>query len=111
MKQPMGRVQRILDSQGPLLIIVPSHSDHELTVALRIAQDLHMFHRMQAEIAFDTDVERINSNNVLVIGVRNLWVKRILIQTASPVVSRNASLCLENRRITGRTKGKHLAHF
>ncbi|KAG7092176.1 hypothetical protein E1B28_008545 [Marasmius oreades] len=71
--QRSGRVQTILSSDhAPLVFVVP-HSDNEreLSVALRTVHDLHIYHRLDAEILRDTEVApNIGFGNLVVIGNR-----------------------------------------
>ncbi|KAF5373151.1 hypothetical protein D9758_001792 [Tetrapyrgos nigripes] len=70
--QLSGRMQTILASKGPIALVIPDVShDQELSVALRIAHDLHTYHRIDSAIiqsseVFTTDV--VNEGNVVVIG-------------------------------------------
>lgn len=65
-------MQTILSSTGPISLVVPDDLDgQELSVALRIAHDLHTYHRLDSQIvrsseAFDPDI--LDGGNIVVIG-------------------------------------------
>lgn len=73
--QSSGRMQMILDSRGPLILVVPNDQRSEaFEVALRLAHDLDMFHRLDSQIWTSDDAMRsakagrLGHGNIIVIG-------------------------------------------
>ncbi|KAL0578240.1 hypothetical protein V5O48_003735 [Marasmius crinis-equi] len=69
--QRSGRVQTILSADhAPLVFVVPDkNNERELSVALRAAHDLQIYHRLDAEILRDTEVSSsIGLGNLVVVG-------------------------------------------
>ncbi|KAF9036995.1 hypothetical protein BDZ89DRAFT_1061691 [Hymenopellis radicata] len=70
--QASGRIQSVLSSNGPITLVIPDDGHtHEMNVALRIAHDLELYHRLDSEIirsseAFKNDL--LGQGNVVVIG-------------------------------------------
>ncbi len=70
--QASGRIQAVLSSNGPITLVIPDDNHtHEMNVALRIAHDLELYHRLDSEIirsseAFEND--SLSQGNVVVIG-------------------------------------------
>lgn len=63
-------MQSLLASIGPLVLVVP-HDDprsHEMSVALRIAHDLNTYHKFDASIVTNIDIDVLNLGNIVVIG-------------------------------------------
>ncbi|KAF8626190.1 hypothetical protein AX15_005070 [Amanita polypyramis BW_CC] len=77
--QPSGRLQMILMSTDSITIIIPRKGpSHELTIALRLVHDLHLFHRLDAEVldeneAFVKIEEGIfTQGNLIIVGSTNM---------------------------------------
>jgi hypothetical protein len=73
--QPPSRLQHVLASCSPIVFIVPDVSQpRELSVALRIAHDLNVHHRLDAEIVLESEVlpllgaESWSDGNIVFIG-------------------------------------------
>lgn len=70
--QPSGRLSLILSSKGPLLFVIPDEDDLSLSYALRLAHDLDIFHKLDAEILTDTEASglledgSLGSSNIVV---------------------------------------------
>ncbi|KAJ8507170.1 hypothetical protein ONZ45_g10429 [Pleurotus djamor] len=55
-----GRAQRILSSAAPITLIIPEREQtHELSIALRIAHNLHTYHRLDSTIVSSNDALRL----------------------------------------------------
>ncbi|ETW85653.1 hypothetical protein HETIRDRAFT_150141 [Heterobasidion irregulare TC 32-1] len=75
--QPSGRLATILQSAGPLTIVVPAlhASSRALSVAHRLAHDLDVYHKLDAEIVADgAALQRLGAGelgpgNVVVVGM------------------------------------------
>lgn len=73
--QSSGRMQLILESAAPLILVIPDENRiQELSAALRIAHDLHKFHRIDSEIVLSSEAsKRIHDNtmsqgNLVIVG-------------------------------------------
>jgi hypothetical protein len=73
--QYSGRLQTILSSAAPLLLVIPDEMpSQELSIALRAAQDLQSYHRIDTDIIFSAEAlqrafnDRLGSGNIVVIG-------------------------------------------
>lgn len=68
--QSFGRVQTLLNSIGPLVLVVPQAdaTSYEMSIALRIAHDLNAYLRLDTTIVTDIDAEVLNQGNIVVIG-------------------------------------------
>lgn len=70
--QPSGRLSLVLSSKGPLLFVIPDDDDQSLSYALRLAQDLDVFHKLDVEILTDTDANglleggSLGSSNIVI---------------------------------------------
>ncbi|KAI0332093.1 hypothetical protein GY45DRAFT_1321394 [Cubamyces sp. BRFM 1775] len=72
---PMGRAANILSSEGPITIVIPSkQTSRELSAALRLAHNLNVYHKMDAEIVDDQEAENkfndpSQTGNVILLGL------------------------------------------
>jgi hypothetical protein len=70
--QRSGRLQSVLTTSGTITLMIPEHDEHTLSIALRIAHDLNLYHKLDAQIATHTEIaeQRIRSSpgNVFIIG-------------------------------------------
>jgi hypothetical protein len=89
--QPTGRFQLILSSTAPLLLVVAGFAlSRDLSIALRIAHDLHDYHRIDTEIissaeAFDRVADgKLGDGNIIIIGGVHLPFARWIL-SMSPV--------------------------
>jgi hypothetical protein len=117
--QPSGRLQLILTSTAPLLLVVPDEmATHnlELSVSLRIARDLYNYHRLDAEIVFDSvALRRVSSSelgegNIVVIGGSKLQFTRwVLLQSTATTGFELGENCfkLRGRRLVEAGLGRH----
>ena len=55
--EPRGRLLNFLSSDGPIIIVIPSHDKYPgiLSIALRIAHNLFVYHKLDAEIWADEE--------------------------------------------------------
>ena len=75
MLQRSGRLQSILTTSAPFIIVVPSkESSRTLSAALQIAHDLDLYHRLDSEIIDDEEaMSRLDANglgtgNIILLG-------------------------------------------
>lgn len=68
-------MQAILNTAAPLVLVVPDNIPNaKLNVALRIAHDLNMFHKLDSEIATSSDIMQrvgdgsLGQGNIIIIG-------------------------------------------
>ncbi|KIM87650.1 hypothetical protein PILCRDRAFT_287259 [Piloderma croceum F 1598] len=67
--QLSGRMQTVLATAAPLLLVVPDDiPPHELSIALRIAHDLNVYHKLDGEIIRSSEAMRRGKENHLSIG-------------------------------------------
>ncbi|KAG7452898.1 uncharacterized protein BT62DRAFT_989922 [Guyanagaster necrorhizus] len=72
--QLSGRMQTVLSSNGPLVLVIPDDTDtyrQEFSVAQRIAHDLGLYHRLDTEIIRSSeasDAEFLSQGNIVAIG-------------------------------------------
>ncbi|KAI0057117.1 hypothetical protein BV25DRAFT_1974045 [Artomyces pyxidatus] len=85
--QRSHRLHTILQSSGPILLVVPdnSSSSRELAIAQRIAHDLFLFHNLDAEILLDSealqshDTGDFETGNIIAIGTpHSRYIRRNL---------------------------------
>lgn len=84
--QANGRLQLILRTRAPLILVVPNkHAKTALNVALRLAHDLHAFHKLDSEIwTNDEAIQNMESGglkdtNMVVIGPMNMTLVHRLV--------------------------------
>ncbi|KAH8829622.1 hypothetical protein DL96DRAFT_1792502 [Flagelloscypha sp. PMI_526] len=65
---PSSRIQSILNSNGPLRLIIDEKNPQSLDAALRIAHDLDVYHELDAEIVSSSDAVRAGVGNIVFIG-------------------------------------------
>lgn len=72
--QAPSRIQAILMSPGPITFIVPDTSLQEMSLALRISHDLHLYHRLDSEVILESSAslmlgtDTFPSANIVFIG-------------------------------------------
>jgi hypothetical protein len=73
--QLSGRMQTVLATAGPLLLVVPNVIPlQNLSIALRVAHDLNKFHKLDSEIIRSSEAmrrgeeDRLRAGNIVVIG-------------------------------------------
>ncbi|KII88901.1 hypothetical protein PLICRDRAFT_175154 [Plicaturopsis crispa FD-325 SS-3] len=104
--QESGRIQTTLTSTGPHVLVVPDDSEgtRALSVALRIAHDLDIYHRLDAEIIQSSvalqrlqDGLSLGPGNVIVIG-NHPFSQSILKHPRTPFSLRDSTLTLRRRQ-------------
>ncbi|KAI0664567.1 hypothetical protein C8Q70DRAFT_1041331 [Cubamyces menziesii] len=72
---PMGRVANILNTKGPITIVIPSkQTSRELSAASRLAHNLNVYHKLDAEIVDDQEAaDKLNdlsqTGNIILLGL------------------------------------------
>lgn len=103
--QASGRLQAVLSSAAPLLIIIPKYGpSREFSVALRIAHDLNTYHKLDSEILQSSDAlqnakdGRLGHGNIVVIGdTQNPFTRWILGRKETSFELEGSSLKLKGR--------------
>jgi hypothetical protein len=111
-----GRIQAILNSPAPLTIVVPDASlRREFSVALRIAQALNVYHRLDIEIVESSEALKgiqdgaLASRSIVVVGnATTPFVKWVLERKETPFDIENESLRLRGRSLTEPGRGKKI---
>ncbi|KAJ8699615.1 hypothetical protein PTI98_002711 [Pleurotus ostreatus] len=103
--RPPGRAQLILTSNAPLTIVVPPNAVHELSIALRIAHILEVYHKLDTSILTFSEYALTNSdtppgNLVLIGNTAAPSVKWLLQKSPTPWSLRERSLFLQGRAVT-----------
>ncbi|KAI0637266.1 hypothetical protein C8Q77DRAFT_1051392 [Trametes polyzona] len=103
---PHGRIASVLNTDGPLTLVIPKRQQSpELSAALRIAHNLNVYHKLNAEIIDAEealqrlDTSSLGPGNVVVLdqGSPNTFAKRILAQGRMPFRLRDDTLQLRGR--------------
>ena len=104
--QPPSRLQQILSSRNHIVFIVPDVQSRELSVALRIAHDLNVYHRLDAEIVLESEVlpslglGSWSEGNIVFIGKpSSVLVQRVLGDEKTPFEARVSGLGLNNQAL------------
>ncbi|KAJ8462025.1 hypothetical protein ONZ51_g11162 [Trametes cubensis] len=72
---PMGRVANILNTKGPITIVIPSkQTSRELSAASRLAHNLNVYHKLDAEIVDDQEAaakfnDLSQTGNIILLGL------------------------------------------
>lgn len=108
--RPPGRAQLILTSNAPLTIVVPLDAAHELSIALRIAHVLGVYHKLDTSIVTFSEYALTNSGtppgNVVLIGnPATSAVEWLLQKGPTPWSLRDSSLFLQGRAVTQAGQG------
>ncbi|OAX43816.1 hypothetical protein K503DRAFT_730813 [Rhizopogon vinicolor AM-OR11-026] len=107
--QPHGRAQAILSADGNIDIVIPSlNHSLELSVALRIAHSLRMFHLLDARIssASETENDLACGGNTIVIGCADsLLVKDLLERSQSDWSYEGGSWVLNDKKFDRPSSG------
>ncbi|KAL4262942.1 Peptidase S9 prolyl oligopeptidase catalytic domain-containing protein [Pleurotus pulmonarius] len=103
--RPPGRAQLILTSDAPLTIVVPPDAPHELSIALRIAHVLGVYHKLDTSIVTFSQYALANSgappgNLVLIGNPATSAVEWLLRKSPTPWSLRESSLFLQGRAVT-----------
>lgn len=103
---PAGRMARILSSPAPVCLIIPQKSEEHIHVAARLAHDLDVYHKLDAEIidaaeALDKlDRGLLGTANLITFGgIRNEFTVRLLQRSATPFRLSSQNLSLRGRVI------------
>lgn len=106
---PPTRIQYFLSSNGPITFVQPS-SNHDQaknfnTLALRLAHDLHIYHRLDSEIIRDhelisgADVDWPKGNTVLMGTLSDPLIKHVLSQGKTPLAIQGNRLSLNGHTV------------
>ncbi|KAI0798096.1 hypothetical protein C8Q75DRAFT_34633 [Abortiporus biennis] len=106
--RPSGRMSAILSSSAPLNIVISNKTNtRELSIALRIAHDLYLYHKLDSRIleahTSSKEIEQSTlQGNLIVIGtgVNNLLVKNLLEKQQTPFDLRDNRLFLNDDQIS-----------
>jgi hypothetical protein len=110
--QPPSRLQQILSSCGPIVFIVPDVADspgRELSVALRIAHDMNVHHRLDAEIVLESEALPLlaagpwSNGNIVYIGKpSSTFVRSVLAEKKTSFgFTATSALELKNEALDG----------
>lgn len=105
---PPTRLQSFLSTKGPITFILPSSEPAHLpknflSVGIRLAHDLHIYHRLDADIVYDNEIitpahVKWPRHNFVVMGrLDNPLVQRILGENKTPLGLRGGRLTLNGR--------------
>ncbi|KAG6874319.1 hypothetical protein C0995_001544 [Termitomyces sp. Mi166 len=91
-KHPPARLQSILSSNGPISFIISNDTNSwELSVALRLAHDLHIYHRLDSEILPESEAQmrlqdgRLPPGNLVFIGKQSsVFPQALLAEKRTP---------------------------
>ncbi|PCH38714.1 hypothetical protein WOLCODRAFT_97559 [Wolfiporia cocos MD-104 SS10] len=105
--QNTGRLSNILNSVAPLLIVIPDNStDRMLSVAGRIAHNLDIYHKLDAEIIFADEALRrlqtgsLGRGNIVAFGdVDNSFTRHILVDSRTPFQIHGTNLFIKGRQL------------
>lgn len=121
--QPPSRLGAILNSKGPLIIIIPGVSlitpSRALSIATRLAHDLDLYFKLDAEVISDSEaIERLDAGtigeskgNIVFIGLtgEGEFAKRILSEGKTvfsiDTAAEKPSLKLNGDTVQGPSKG------
>ena len=83
---PPARLQSILSSNGPITFIISHNTNSpDLSVALRLAHDLQIYHRLDSEILSESEIQtcllsgRLPPGNIVFIGKQSSVFPRALL--------------------------------
>ena len=103
---PFGRMSRLLSSPGPLALVVPQKSEDFLDAALRLAHDLDVYHKLDAEIMDAAEATKRLSEGVLrhghvvtIGGSQNVFTRQLLLNSETPFSLTSKGLVLRGRPI------------
>lgn len=92
--QPPSRLASILNSPGPLTLVVPTLivPSRALSIATRLARDLDLYHKLDAEIISDSEAEQrlvdgmLGKGNIVFIGLtgEGEFARRVLREGNTP---------------------------
>jgi len=107
MIQASGRLQAVLSSAAPLLVIIPNYRpSREFSVALRIAHDLNTYHKLDVDILQSSEALQnarngcLGHGNIVVIGdMQSPFTQWILAQKKTPFELEGTSLKLKGRSL------------
>lgn len=107
--QSSGRIQTILASEAPLYFVIPDDNDspsRELSVALRLAQDLYTYHKLDAGIMYSSEALRrlsegtLGFGNIVVIGTASTpFVSSVLSRGETSFVIEDGTLKLREESL------------
>lgn len=104
---PAGRASKILSSSGPFTLVVPHRSIDSAQPAIRMAHDLDVYHKLDAEIIDSSEaIDRLDKgalgqgNIVTIGGVNNNFTCQLLEKGATPFSLSSEGLLLHGRPIS-----------
>ena len=116
---PTGRILNVLNSTGPFTIVVPSRSPSaELSAALRIAHNLNVYHKLDAEVITEGEAAvrlrdgSLASGNLVVLGSGDLgaFATSILKEAKTPFALRDSTLELRGQSLNAPSTGTLFLH-
>ena len=104
-RSPAGRLSNILSSSAPLVFVIPSlESISALSVATRLAHDLNVYHKLDAEIISASEaIDRLQNastgagNIVIIGGFDNAFGQQLLLQQQTAFASTGNRLLLNGK--------------
>ncbi|KAI0075479.1 hypothetical protein K474DRAFT_1691814 [Panus rudis PR-1116 ss-1] len=99
--EPRGRMQLILSTSEPFKIVIPFLTDTYLSAATRLAHDLDVYHKLDAEILTSEKVTNLSyelpKGNFIILGhATDVLVKALLAQERTPVRLHDGILHMNN---------------
>ena len=113
--QPPGRLQSILLSPGPIVIVISeASSTHELLAAQRLAHVLLLYHRIDSEIVVETVLKAQGwpvGNIVFIARPSSQLAQEILGKNRTPVRITDGTAQINQRRFRGSDQGLLVCHY
>lgn len=122
--QPPSRLASILNSPGPLTLVVPTLiiPSRALSVATRLARDLDLYHKLDAEIISDSEAEQrlvdgmLGKGNIVFIGLtgEGEFARRVLREGNTPFAMKDNDepvLTLNGEVVEGPSQGMCLTVY
>ncbi|EPQ58538.1 hypothetical protein GLOTRDRAFT_36458, partial [Gloeophyllum trabeum ATCC 11539] len=116
--QPSGRMSTALSSKGPVLIVISdTRETRSLSVALRLAHVLNLYHKLDAEIITDDHLMRlvqedqVGGGTLVVIGnTSGNFTTWCLGRGETPFAIQGTALALQGRSLGGDSVGAIFLH-
>lgn len=116
--QPSGRMSTALSSKGPVLIVISdTRETRSLSVALRLAHVLNLYHKLDAEIITDAHLMRlvqedqVGGGTLVVIGnTSGNFTTWCLGRGETPFAIQGTALALQGRSLGGDSVGAIFLH-
>jgi hypothetical protein len=111
--QPPSRLQEILTSPGYIIFIIPDlNPSQELSIATRLAHDLHVYHRLDAEIYGEFEASSVlkgtpqHHGSIVFIGApSSRLVAEILREKRTAFEIKDSKLLLNGQALNGKEFG------